>query len=56
VLNAVLASQMVVYWRNSDSSLSRRRATEDGVLESLTGARGVEPSMGGAKRWERKLD
>ena len=56
-LNAVLALQMVMYWQNSDSSLARRRATEDGLLDNFAGARSsIDSPIGGAKRWERKLD
>lgn len=57
LLNAVLAIQMVLYWQNSEGSVSRRRATEDGIFEPMTGTKVVSDSLsGGTKRWERKLD
>jgi len=58
-LNLVLAGQMVAYWQNGESSLSRRRPTEDGLMETLgsgkpAGDLGGQGGLG--KRWERKLD
>ncbi len=60
VLNAVLAAQMVMYWRGAEErdvrAASSRRSTEVAVVEPAPAKPGLEDSGTPGRRWARKLD
>lgn len=61
VLNAIIAAQMIVLWRKTEERdikplSTRKRTTEDGVLENPSAKVGIEESGTSGRRWARKLD
>jgi mannose-P-dolichol utilization defect protein 1 len=66
LLNAVLAIQMIAYWKNGDhsskvsSAQHSRRNTEDGLEGSILGNSSIKPGLEDSnvseRRWARKLD
>ncbi|WRT64566.1 uncharacterized protein IL334_001498 [Kwoniella shivajii] len=63
ILNAVLASQMIIYWKNNDldskASIRRHSAEERGTAlspEKVSTASSGSGSGSGTRRWARKVD
>jgi mannose-P-dolichol utilization defect protein 1 len=58
LLNAVLAIQMISYWRSGEvvwhAVKQKRRVTEEGIAEPVRAS--VEEKSPPGKRWARKLD
>lgn len=54
LLNAVLAAQMVMYWKNDNAGRSRRRGPEEGLFDSPVKAE--SEAYGGRRSSTRKLD
>ncbi|CAD6570716.1 MAG: hypothetical protein TREMPRED_005974 [Tremellales sp. Tagirdzhanova-0007] len=61
LLNAVLALQMIIYWRSGegrswDGAPTEKRATEEGMMPDSQSKTGVDDGVLPGRRWTRKLD